>query len=331
MRTSKLSAAIGLACCFYASASSAGTLTQIHNGSVTHIVTSTGNIYWTEHILNEIQPSTARIMRAEKTAKPGESRVLYSELSNTNQPFGRLVYAHLDTWYGYFIANDESGSAVNYSSSIKRIPLAGGEAKLIKTLPRYVGKRSLRTDGSYLYWADNGGIRRMSMNGGQITTLASTTEANRLEIDANYVYYTDGNIIRRVLKTGGLLEAVAAAKDPINTFYVYPANGGTRILYADNVGGVYGRDVGGHTVTWYKDPAANDHIYGVGFDGTRVLWTYCNDNNYTNKTVCNLAVRTGSSTAYHAASISAGNMDNLQWDDDHVYWASSHGIQKFKH
>ncbi|NDZ16972.1 hypothetical protein [Variovorax sp. WS11] len=296
----------------------------------TDLIASTGNLYWTSYsepddVLGG--PSVASIWRAGNNSKPGGERLLYSESSNGYKPFGNIVYANLGAWYGYFIANDQS-SPLNKTSTIKRIPLAGGSATTIATLSRFVGNRSLRTDEEYLYWVDEDGVRRMPIGGGSIQTLATTTAGHHLELGTNFAYYSDGNVIRRVLKSGSATNVVASSPEPISALFIYPISGGTRIFWGSEGGGVYSRDVGSTLTRTYKATTTGYRTTSVGFDGTRVLWARCTDSGSD----CSVGIQSGGETRYNVGvGISRVGFANLQWDATQVFWGSVSGIHKYVH
>jgi hypothetical protein len=329
MKATKLIFAIGTTCLLVAGSAFAGTFSNISGEEPTHLVASTGNVYWTSSLMNEFGPSGEFIWRTSKNAKPGEEQLLYSEWGTEYKPFGDIVYANVGAWYGYFIVNDQSASLpVNYSSVIKRIPLAGGTAVTIATLSRFVGNRSLRTDGKYLYWVDTDGIRKMPINGGTISTLATTTRGKKLELDANFVYFSDGGEIRRVLKTGSSTTVMASSSEPISALYIHPVTNGTRVFWGNEGGGVYSKDVGFTSVTTYAAPVSGYTTTSVGFDGTRVLWTNCTDS-WSN---CKVGIRTGTTTVYNVGvNINRNMFGHLQWDEKQVIWGSASGIHKLEY
>ncbi len=149
-------------------------------GPVDRLEQSTGNLYWTTHYLNEFGPSSATVYRASKSNSPGLEQALYTEYYNGWFYFGDLTYALTSNWYGYF--------AVNYPSSnisrIKRVPLTGGSAVTLGTSPSLVGMRDIVNDGSYLYWADATGLRKMAIGGGTVTTLATGTSLSSVGLTA---------------------------------------------------------------------------------------------------------------------------------------------------
>ncbi|WP_280151153.1 hypothetical protein [Piscinibacter sp. XHJ-5] len=326
---SKSASIVGIACLLFVSGSYAGTFSTIARRDPTHLVASTGNLYWTSYVINEFGPSTASIWRTSKNAKPGEERLLYSEVTTGYKPFGNIAYANVGDWYGYFIANDQSAShPVNYSSSIKRVPLAGGNAVTIATLTRFVGNRSLRTDGAHLYWVDTDGIRRMPISGGAVATLATTTLGRHLELGTNFVYYSDGSNIRRVLKTGGSSSVMVSSAEPISALYIHPIGNGTRIFWGEESGGVYARNVGSTSTTTYKGATSGYRTSSVGFDGTRVLWTTCTDSGNG----CSVGIHdvVSRSTIYNVGvGLGRVGFDNLQWDATQVIWGDVGGVYKY--
>ena len=149
----------------------ANTLRTLSRFQPDHFVQSTGNVYWTYNVGSSTGREYARVYRMSKQGTPGTERVLW-ELSGPSSPFyfRALTYAKVGTqFYGYFVVDN----AQTHTSVIRRVSLAGGQAVTIVASPRYIGPRDLVTDGRFLFWADEGGLRRSTIGGAELTTLAS--------------------------------------------------------------------------------------------------------------------------------------------------------------
>src|SRR4051794_37307688 len=74
------------------------------------LVSSTGNLYFTNFGINEFGPSSASFYRTGKYSAPGTEGLLYHELGSPYFNFGNVAWAYVDgTYYGYFVANYDQG------------------------------------------------------------------------------------------------------------------------------------------------------------------------------------------------------------------------------
>src|SRR5882724_1648899 len=193
---------------------------QVANCSLcSGLVSSTGNLYFTSSTFNDLGPDSASFYRTGKTSLPGSEGLLYSEVGDRPGPysFGSVVWAKPDTFYGYFVANySDFGFR---TSQIKRVPLAGGGAVILATSPAFIGSRDLLTDGSRLFWVDAGGIRSMSIFGGAVQTLLTSSTVSRISLDPGFVYYAEGNRISRVAKAGGASTSLIITPNIVTALY----------------------------------------------------------------------------------------------------------------
>jgi hypothetical protein len=123
-------------------------------------------------------------------------------------------------------------------SQIKQVSLAGGAAATLATSPSSIGSRDLVNDGSFLYWADAGGIRRMALTGGPVSTLVSGTGFTHLGLDDTRVYYTSGKEILSVAKTGGSPTVFYTTTSAVNAFTVLPQGSDTIVYWGEADGAV---------------------------------------------------------------------------------------------
>lgn len=250
-----------------------GPSTMAHT-PVDRMVQSTGNLYWTSHVLNEFGASSASVYRASKGSTPGAERALYTEWGSGYFFFGDLTYAATNDWYGYFVANYPASGV----SQIKRIPLAGGAAVTLATSPSYVGLRDLHTDGAHLFWADNGGLRRMPIGGGPIATLTTDTAIANLGLDGTRVIYTSGSQVRSVSKSGGYPVVHWSATTKLTALDVFVDQYGTYASWGEAGGAVKNAQIlarGAKYVLTFQGATAGRSVTSVGWDGARMLWTDC--------------------------------------------------------
>ena len=270
---------------------------QLSDTTPTRLIESRGNLYWSSNPwvievqhTSKLDVSAPTIYRASKSSQPGEEVALYAE-EGTGGEFGALTFAKVeDEFYGYFVANYPG------MSQIKRIPLGAvtpsGGADVLPPppagLPATIGFGDLVTDGSFLCWADSGGIRSMPIGGGEVTTLVPGTGFARLSVLGGTLYYVDGNSIFSVPTGGGTPSFVLGTRlFPITALYVLeeqppvaladrPETPGPPIV--PDVAVVWGRADGsvfgmyhGETTT-YQEPIASITVASVYSTEGRVLW-----------------------------------------------------------
>jgi hypothetical protein len=301
-----------------AEASAAGPFT-LANTSVDRLAQSTGNLYWTSHYINEFGPSAATVYRASKSTSPGLEQPLYTEYLNGWIYFGDLTYALTSNWYGYFVANYPQSGV----SRIKRVPLTGGSAVTLATSPSFVGMRDIVNDGSYLYWADARGLRKMAIGGGAVTTLVSSTTISSVGLNASRVYYSSGASILSIAKTGGASTLHATTSSAITTMHIQLASIGTVVYWGEQNGSV--KSIGAGSFATYQGALAGRRTWSVSYDGSRVLWTDCT---YPNGNGC--AVRKRQSWVTTTVASGGVGADNVQGDSGAMFYSDSL-LKKYVH
>jgi hypothetical protein len=286
------------------------------------LVSSTGNLYFTEFGINEFGPSSASFYRTGKYSPPGSEGLLYGELGPAYFNFGNVVWAYVGgIYYGYFVANyDRGGGRI---SQIKRVPLAGGTPVVLAQSPAYIGVGDLATDGSTLFWGDTGGVRSMPVNGGTVHTLVSSPSISHIALDPNNVYYSQGASIGKVAKAGGPLGTVFTASATVTALYVWSPVPSYPVVFWGEQGGAVRSASPQGLFTW-QGPIAGRDVTSVGYDGTRALWIDCAE---PGNTQCNVRVQSGGiSPTVVNAGVGAGH---LQWDATSMYWIGVPGIQRY--
>ncbi len=284
--------------------------------SVDRMVQSTGNLYWTSHYRDEFNPPVAAVYRASKFSTPGSERVLYAETGVGSFYFGDLTYAYAGDYFAYFVANyPESGV-----SKIKRVPLAGGPAVTLATSPAYIGRRDIDTDGTSLYWADGGGLRKMPIAGGPVSTLDARSDISVLGLDATRVIYGAGTDIRSVVRTGGQPRLHHSARGTITAMDVIEGSDG-KLYWGQNDGTVTSGQLRGGGI--FLDPAyqtlrGTRVVRSVAFDGTRVLWADCA---YPTNTNCIVRKFQNGSTSFATSGVVGA--DNVLGDATQMFWSDS--------
>jgi surface antigen len=242
------------------------TLSYTHPG---RLIQSTGNLYWTA---NQTQNGVSQsdVYRASKGNVPGQESILYQESQPASAPvdFEAITYASAGgNWYGYFVANYPAYG----ESQIKRVPLTGGSAVVLATSPALIGNRDLVTDGSFLYWADAGGIRKMAIGGGGIQTLVSGTTFAHLGLDGSELYYSSANSIVAVPTGGGWSVALVSAPTAITALYPPTATNGN--VYAGEANGSVFLYPGPYGSAYQLQAAsAGVSVTSVSVAGNYIIW-----------------------------------------------------------
>jgi hypothetical protein len=216
----------------------AATPTLLSYSSPSRLIQSTGNLYWTSNTYNRFSPARyeSSVWRAAKTNTLGHEIELFSQSSTTPFSFGDITYAQVaGNWYGYFVVNNP----VARISRIERIGLTPtASATILRDNLPLMGKDELVTDGSYLYWADAGAIRKMPIGGGTPTVLVSGTNFSRVGLDPTKVFYAAGNAILSVPKTGGTPTKLVTAASAISAMSLNDQFGYDELVYGETNGSV---------------------------------------------------------------------------------------------
>jgi hypothetical protein len=288
------------------------------------LISSTGNLYFTSYGINEFGPSATTFLRTGKYSAPGTEITLDNETGQAFFYFGNVVWAYAGgNYYGYFVANYERSA--NRISEIKRVPLGGGPPVTLAETSAYIGVGDLATDGTSLFWADEGGVRSMSIWGGPIKTLVSSTTVSHIGLDAGYVYYSEGARVSRIAKAGGAATILLYGSANVTALYLWtPVPSYTVIFWGEQGGAVRSETAfGGSRYTW-QNPIAGRDVSSVGYDGSRALWIDCAE---PGNTQCNVRIQSGGVTP---TVVNAGvGASHLQWDATSTYWIGVPGIQRY--
>ena len=304
-------------------------LTVSFMGPVDSLIASTGNLYWTSRYAG----SGSRVWRAGKSNVPGQEIPLYTEQDTAASIvfFSNFVYAHTSDFFGYFVAlYPSNGQSL---SLIKRVPLTGGQAVTLATVPSGFASDLATDQATTLFWTDAGGVRKMAIDGGPVTTLFTGT-ARYLGIDASNVYFGAGTSIRRVPIAGGPDVQVVSVLGGVEALYVDATHG--RIIYGEGGrtgGSVRSVPLAGGSISTYQESSAAQ-IFGVGSDGTRVFWTECFfrldfDPGCELRQFDPISGRV-SYTSTDIDDKPGNNRDfrDVQWDASGVYFATSTGVKR---
>jgi hypothetical protein len=244
--------------------------TTLSHTQPARLIQSTGNLYWTANQTVD-GSSQADVFRASKDNEPGQEQILYQESTSTPVDFEAITYANVGgTYYGYFVANYPSQN----ESQIKRVPLTGGAAVVLATSPAVIGNRDLVTDGSLLYWADAGGIRKVAITGGTVETLVPGGTFAHLGLDGSSLYYSSGNSILHVPTSGGPSSVLVSAASAITAIYPPSATNGN--VYWGESNGSVSLFPGPHdSVDQIQAPRAGVSVTSVSVADDYILWGDC--------------------------------------------------------
>jgi len=204
-------------------AASPGTAVSFHKPD--GMILSTGNLYFTSHDVYG-----ASVFRMGQTSTPGQEITLYHEPPAGQ--FGDIVFAQVGgVYYGYFFAQTFGGAV------IKRVLLTGSPTATVLTPPInnidiVNSHHNLVTDGVNLYWQDVSAVKKMSVNGGAITTLdqaSPNTPTAGVYLNNGNIIYASVNAVRYVPAAGAitspLVRTIATANTTVTS--ILPVANGT--------------------------------------------------------------------------------------------------------
>jgi hypothetical protein len=309
-----------------AAPATAATTTRIHwDGYTQRMVQSTGNLYFTENLprlYDPVEPSPpvpakAQIRRISKQSsgpQPPKS-VLYSISHDGDLHFDALTWAKVGTtWLGFVVANDPK----TLTSQILRFSLSGDTALTkVSSSPRYIGKRDIAADANGVYWADEGGIRRAPVTGGNASALTTGSTMSRLGLSGGNIYYqTAGRELRRIQPNGKLNTLVRTTTSDITALSVT----GSRLMWGEVNGTIGTHSLATGVATTYRGPTSNVVIQSVFWTGTTAVWSEC---------------RVGGSCAIYRRAgkaptlLRADRGLELTGDDSNLFWVAPSGLYRY--
>jgi hypothetical protein len=281
-------------------------------------VQSTGNLYWVVNTINEFGPSSSSVYRAAKTGQPGTERLLYRE--NGRSFFGDLAYAKVGgIWYGYVSVRDNQPN-----ERIVRFRLdGGGQPRTVVTSANRIG--DLKSDGASLFWADNKGIRAITLTGGGVRTLVSGRDFDQVQLalSSSRLFYALGQQVRYVGKTGGTTTRFTTTSSEITALHVTVSPfGTTKVYWGERSGVVASKGLTGVSTIWQKAQTGR-YTTSVSFDGARVLWSDCPANGLQ----CAVRFRSGNVTTTMAKNLDFAH--EIQGDRLRTFWADGDGLKRY--
>jgi hypothetical protein len=296
----------------------APTVTTLSIFEPDHLLQSRGNLYWTYNVGSTGGQHHARLYSMSKAGPAGTAFLRYQESGTDLIYFRALAYAKIGTqWYAYFVVDNAS----THTSVIKRVNLAGGSAVTIVASPRFIGSRGLVTDGRFLFWADEGGLRRSTMGGAGRTTLATGASFGSIDLDLTNVYFSFGSSVWSTPKSQSSLEREVTGTSAITSLDVHNTVL-TSLYWSERNGSVRGRNFLSERVTYQQPSTAGRRATSVSASGSRVAWTDC----AAGTKDCRTRRRIGNDTI----SVPVGNSaKNVQLDDTATFWGDGAGLRKF--
>lgn len=293
-----------------------GTLTLASTQNAVSLAASNGNLYWTSNFGGD-----GFVWRAAKTNVPGNEVQLYTEhIPGGNVSFGNIVFTVTGGFFAYFDVTEQTASGT--TTTIKRVPLSGGAAEVVATVPSPPVKAMATDQTSAVFFIDQAGLRSLPLTGGGLTTLYQAPFLHQIALDPTHVYFAEQQVIRSVPKTGGAATAVVTPSEgTITALYV---DASTATMYWA-VLDVQSMVLGSGTVNTLFPRGTGRNVYSIGWDGSRVLWSECLSSNLTS---CFVMAGSGfTETTIGGLGEDDIDMGDLQWDAASVFWPSAVGIQ----
>jgi len=285
------------------------------------LAVSTGNVYFTSH-----DAAGATVWRTSQNSHPGQESVLFWE---AGARFGDIVFAQIGgNFFGFFFARK------NNVITIRRVPLTGGNATVIATVTDVDIDNShgnLATDGVSLFWQDVGAIRKVSVNGGPITTLDQTrqnTPTAGIVLQNGRIIYASVTDIRFVPTTGAVtapaVRTLATAATTVTALHA----GFSGVYWGDRDGAVRVKRSGSpaHTLPGTAGVmatciATNGVVTANGVQSdAQIAWTRCTSQScqLVRFPISSGAVQPIGNDALGAHITSAGN----------VFWGDTAGVHR---
>jgi len=276
------------------------------------LILSTGNLYFTSH-----DQAGATVWRMAQNEVPGQERVLYWE---AGARFGDIVFAQVNgNFFGYFFAEGAAGI------TIKRIPLAGGNATVLATVTDVDianSHHNLITDGVNLYWQDVNSIRKMAIAGGVVTVLdpanPNTPTAGLALQNTNIIYASVADI--RFVPTSGAIttptvRTIATASSRVTALYAV-SNG---VYWGEQEGAVRVKS-GATTTTLSPAPGLVPTSISINeSQGVAQAWTQCGSQS------CQLSFLLG---ANHLLMPIGADAFGVTATSGNAFWGDADGVHR---
>jgi hypothetical protein len=200
-----------------------------------------------------------------------------------------------------------------YGFAVKKVGINGGT---VTTLASCGNEPGLAIDADFVYWT-NPGISRVSKNGGTSTTL-TTSSGTGIAVDSNNVYWSEygvGGAVKKIPLTGGSAVTLAPAD-----FVISIAVDSTSVYYSD--GGLI-KKVGIDSGTVTSLTSEHHGVYTLAIDSTHVYWIESLDWGAALKKVSKQG-----GTVTKLAQLASDNYYGIALDETYVYWATGGNIKR---
>jgi len=212
------------------------------------------------------------------------------------------------------------------SDNIVKIPITGGSPVTVAAANGAIYHRGISVDNTFVYWADDDGIKQATKDGASTVTLFSDPRVHDLAIDVDYVYWTGGMIgsgeIRRIDKSGGTVQTLASSglhyprSLVVDESYVYWAEV-TTLKRVSIAGGV-------PPTTIYSE--AGSQMSSVAVSGSFLYWSQTDSGGSIGSGKVRRIPKAGGSMTDIETSLSGPGSINL--DNQSVYWGDTDGVKR---
>ncbi len=179
--------------------------------AVTSIAVRDERVYWVEHAApyDELEGGSRKprgSLRVAPLAPPPRPR------NDPTPPFGKRITTFtgaaqlaLDDKHAFLAIHDDDRGGKAPSGAIMRVPLAGGQQRML--VPFADAPQSLVLDGDHVYWVDAEGLGKVSKSGGKPTRIANV-KGSRIAIDDTTIWVLERARVAKVAKADGTVTAL---------------------------------------------------------------------------------------------------------------------------
>ncbi|HEU4535835.1 MAG TPA: hypothetical protein VFS00_17035 [Polyangiaceae bacterium] len=308
-----------------------GDLTRLSSVACEGLKASGTSLFFTDSGPDLFGNGRGSVYRQTKSGTPGAETLLFDEPTTGDRfvSYGGISVAQPGgALSAYWAANETLFSSGASHYQIRRLSIADGVVTVLADRPGVL-RAGPETDGSFLYWAEEGGLFRQPVGGGTVTQLvglAPSQTAFALGLSPTHLYYATGGGVSRVPKAGGAVGAVLAGAD-VRNLHVVGSGTETQVYYTDANAAVKRKNVGSGATTTFFAGEAGRVARGVAFDGTRVLWLdepAAGGPEFYRLQKVQGGVRTVLVTGTPRASA-------LQFDAANAFWCDQGGVMRYTH
>jgi hypothetical protein len=212
-----------------------------------------------------------------------------------------------------------------HGDRIVRISIKGGTPQEIAKANGAIYHRGLEVDDTFVFWADDDGLKRATKDGLSTVTLV-TTDVNDLTTDVSHVYWSGGEIgsasIKRVGKNGGASQTLASGLNyprdlAVDESFVYWADSDS-IRRMPKIGGAAA------PTTSYSN--SGTQVAHLAVRDSRLFWTETDSAGSIGSGKVRSASKTGGAQSSIATGLSGPGGINI--DGQYAYWGDGDGIKR---